>query len=227
MQLSFITEADSPRSASTGLSSQSEEAPTCITAMSMVALRTLAAAETQSLTKEALSEALSDKTRTLEEIATRFGVSTRTIGKRRKKWGLVHRERKSLCPQKASITREKLAPLWADPNESTQGIASKFDVTAQTLKSVADRFFLGPKVPKVPNSQRGVTVSFTKEQLEDLWTGRQLREIAVTLNCSVKTVRKWAKRWGLPDRGQPDPTEEEIYAMAAELRKSWPPHRFQ
>jgi DNA-binding CsgD family transcriptional regulator len=196
---------------------------TYITAMSMVVSRTLAATELVPLTKENLSVALRDRSKSLEDIAAVFGVSVRTIGKRAVAWGIPKRVRKSLCPQKAEITRDKLEPLWADPAQSIQGIAKRFNVNSHTLKTVAEEYELGPK----PANDRQQAGRFTREKLEELWTSHTTAEIAAILKCAEKTVRRWGREWNLPSRWRPDPTEEEIYAMAAEIRKSWPIHRLR
>ena len=60
-------------------------------------------------------------------------------------------------------------------------------------------------------------------------------DIARMVGVNENALHGLAKRYGLPRRAvtraahnrRPDPTPEEIYARAAELRKHWPSHRFQ
>jgi uncharacterized protein YjcR len=70
-----------------------------------------------------------------------------------------------------------------------------------------------------------------KETLRRHWMSEDMTimQIAKSLGCSEKTVRRWAKKWGFETRlaAADDPTEEEIYARAAELRKDWPAWRFR
>lgn len=226
MQSSCITSEANPSSATTGESSPQAGSHTCITAMSMVVSRTLAESRPWELTRESLAAAVADHTYSIEEIARRFHTTDRTIRKRCAQWGIPRRGQRVRCPQKDEITRERLEPLWQEPSESIEKISRHFRVSSHTVKRIAAQLGLGPKPGRIEGPLLGSPVAFTKERLTDLWTDHTPAEISAILNCSLKTVQKWARRWGMPSKAKPDPTEEEIYAMAAELRKSWPPHRF-
>lgn len=70
-----------------------------------------------------------------------------------------------------------------------------------------------------------------------LWQDVTLSTSDIARQIGVKhgSLHGIAKRYGLKRRSisraaqnrRPDPTPEEIYARAAELRKHWPDHRFQ
>ena len=72
--------------------------------------------------------------------------------------------------------------------------------------------------------------------LFELWVlGAPVEEIADRLGVCQSTMSVLRRRYKLPprvettvDEIQPgDPTVEEIYAAAAEIRKTWPPSRFR
>jgi len=185
------------------------------------------ALEPKELTREALLPYWEDPTVSVERIAMLFGVTLWTVRSKKAAWGLPERKYRQ-WRNRLSIPREALEPLWRDPEVSVRSITVTLGAPDHVILALASEYGLGEKPRFVPKLKPPPT---DKETLRGYWTSEDMTivQIAKALGCSEKTVRAWAKKWGFEPRlvAADDPTEEEIYARAAELRKDWPASRFR
>lgn len=180
------------------------------------------------LTRETLLPYWRDRTVTLSQVAMRFGVAEYVVRRRGYEWGFPPRQYQR-CAKKDGISREALEPLWNDNMVSIRAIASKFGVSESTVADLARSLGLGKKPPF---AQAVKPPPFDKETLKAKWLSGEgtVTDIARAHGVCDRTVRKWVARWRLgprPSAEPADPTEEEIYEMAAEIRKTWPESRFR
>lgn len=169
-----------------------------------------------------------DPTVTIGRIAMLFGTTPKSIRRKKDEWGLPDRKPRHL-DNRRSVSREALEPLWRDPKVSIKSITVTLGIPDRAVIALAREFGLGSK-PKF--AQKTNPPPADKESLRALWDSedKTLVQIARSLGCTEKTVRSWARRYGFgprPGSEARDPSEEEIYAMAAKLRADWPEWRLR
>lgn len=186
------------------------------------------AIEPKPLTREAILPYWTDPKLSVERIAMLFGTTPPTLRRKRVEWDLPPREYVQF-PKSHAVTREMIEPLWNDPGVSMRQVAVRLGISDSAVLRLARDFDLGKKPPNVRAT--GPT-PFDMETLRQHWMSKErtVVGIAEVFGCSEKTVRFWASKWKFgprPGTIPEDPTPEEIYARAAEIRKTWPESRFR